>query len=145
MFMTSLPIQAISAFISVYYYKENSSHIETKIYEYICDIYDGKIIRNIRKILNGKELDIYLPDLKLAFEINGDFWHLNPKIYGVDYEYKGRTVESEKQRRDKKTNLAKSKGIELIHIWQYDWNNNQESVKKLIKDTIIKHYKYIIE
>ncbi len=123
------------------YSRNHCSSQEKEIYEYIKTIYDGTILKDIRKLLNGKELDIYLPDLNLAFEVNGDFWHLNPKIYDENYEYKGRTVESEKQRREEKTKLAKSKGIELIHIWQYDWTNNQDSVKNVIKNIIINKLK----
>lgn len=113
------------------------SGIENEIYDYIHDIYHGVIIRNDRKTLNGKEFDVFLPELKLAFEVNGDFWHLNPSLYDENYEYKGRTVESEKRRRDEKTRLAESKGIELMHIWQHAWITDRESAEKRIKDAII--------
>ena len=41
-----------------------------------------KINFNNRKILKGLELDIYIPSLNLAFELNGIF-HYEP-IYGID-------------------------------------------------------------
>lgn len=42
----------------------------------VLEIFKGqKVIRHDRTVLKGKELDIYLPDLKLAIEYNGSFWH----------------------------------------------------------------------
>ena len=114
---------------------------EKEVYEYIKYIYNDIIIRNDNKILNGKELDIYLPKLNLAFEVNGDFWHLNPELYDDSYNYHGRTVESEKERRNEKNILSNNKGIELVHIWQYDWNNRKRKTKKLIRNAIINKLK----
>jgi len=48
------------------------------IYQFIKYNYDGKILQSDRKILNGKELDIYIH--KLAIEFNGLYWHSNLKI-----------------------------------------------------------------
>lgn len=48
---------------------------EIEVREYIKSIYSGEIISNDRIQLGGKELDIYLPELKLAFEYDGTYWH----------------------------------------------------------------------
>lgn len=65
------------------------------------------VIRHDRKILQGKELDIYLPDLKLAIEYNGSFWHSSER---KDKRYhQDKTIECAKQ------------GIHLIHIFDYEW------------------------
>ena len=71
-----------------------------------------------RKILNGKELDIYLPDLKLAFEFNGLYWH-NELNKNKNYHLN-------------KTELCKEKGIQLIHIWEDNWIYKQNVVKSMI-------------
>lgn len=47
---------------------------EIEVREYIKSIYSGEIISNDRIQLGGKELDIYLPELKLAFEYDGTYW-----------------------------------------------------------------------
>ena len=76
-----------------------------------CELYDLlsttglKIIHNDRTILNGKELDIYFPDLKFAIEYDGEYWH-NTK----DDEIKNK--------------LCKEKGIELIRISDKDYNDS---------------------
>jgi hypothetical protein len=47
------------------------SGIEKELNNFIEDIYNDNILTNIKTIINPFELDIYLPDLKLAFEFNG--------------------------------------------------------------------------
>ena len=49
-----------------------TSSLEQCVYEYITNNFNYVIERNKRKYLNGKEIDIYLPELKLGFEIQGD-------------------------------------------------------------------------
>lgn len=53
----------------------NKTNAELEIYNYIKNIYDGKIIINSRKIIKPYELDIYIPEFNLAFEFNGLYWH----------------------------------------------------------------------
>ena len=80
--------------------KELTSIKENMLVEYIKENYDGNIIINDRTVLGGKELDVYLPDLNVAFEYNGLYWHSNKhkdKFY----------------HRDKTLNCYK-KGIKLI-------------------------------
>ena len=53
----------------------SSSHAEKDIVNYIQTFYNGIILENKRKIIYPKELDIYIPDLKLAVEYNGNWYH----------------------------------------------------------------------
>jgi hypothetical protein len=71
-----------------------------------------------RTILEGKELDIYIPSANLAIEFNGLYWH--SEIY-----------------KDKNYHLEKSlkcqeKGIRLLHIWEDEWVYKQDIVKSII-------------
>lgn len=101
----------------------DSSSIKEKILqEYITSIYDGNIELNNRKVLGGKELDIYLPDLNIAFEFNGVRWH-SEEYVSNDYHLS-------------KTELAKSKGIRLIHIFEDTWIEKNEILKSQIKNWI---------
>ena len=43
--------------------------------EFITDIYHGEIVASDRDVISGFELDLYLPELNLAIEVNGDYWH----------------------------------------------------------------------
>ena len=71
-----------------------------------------------RSILNGKELDIYLPEYKLAIEINGVYWH--SEIYLDKYYHIEKTIK------------CKEKGIQLLHIWEDDWKYKRDIVKSII-------------
>jgi len=102
----------------------NISDKETKLYEFIKANYNDEIITSDRKILNGKELDIYLPDLNLAFEFNGLYWH-NELNKENDYHLN-------------KTNECEKQNIQLIHIWEDDWVYKQEIVKSMILNKLNK-------
>lgn len=95
---------------------------ELFLLNFIKSIYDDEIIENDRSILNGKELDIYLPKLKIAFEFNGIYWH--SEIYKeINYH-------------QKKSLLCKENGIRLFHIWEDDWIFKNEIIKDFIKSKL---------
>jgi len=95
---------------------------ELNLLNYIKDIYIGEIKSNTRSVINSFELDIYLPELKLAVEYNGLYWHgeLNKD---KNYHYN-------------KFKACEEKGIDLIQIWEDDWIYKQEIVKSIIKNRI---------
>ena len=86
---------------------------ETELSLYIRDIYSGPVLENHRKILaKNRELDIYLPELKLAVEFNGTFWHGYTK-----YNYKdGVDLEEFKADFLSKKDECESLGIKLVTI-----------------------------
>ncbi len=97
---------------------------EKALAAFIKSNYSGEIITNSKKIISPLELDIYLPDLKLAFEFNGLYWHSElrkDKNYHLD-----------------KTNVVESKGIQLIHIYEDDWNVKQKIVESRILNLLSK-------
>ena len=52
------------------------SVIETELFEYVKSLLPNENIEeNDRTILNGKEIDVYVPNLKIGFEMNGLVWH----------------------------------------------------------------------
>ena len=101
---------------------DGTSDIENDIYLYIKSIYSGKIIQNDRSILNGKEIDIYLPEMNLAIEFNGLYWH--SEVY------------KDKMYHQEKTILCENKGIQLIHIWEDDWLDKKDIVKDIIQSKL---------
>ena len=99
------------------------SYLEMEVHQFIKERYKGNVISNTRGILsNNKELDIYLPDIKVAFEINGDFWHNDEHI---DSKYHVEKV-MECQKKD----------IRLIHIYEYEWLYNNNKIKQFIENII---------
>lgn len=99
------------------------SKLEIDIRTYIESIYNGKLIFNDRSIIGPLELDIVIPDLKLAIEVNGIFWH-SDEMKPVGYH-------------ENKTNKCKEVGYELIYIWEDDWDSEQKLVKELLENIII--------
>lgn len=92
---------------------------------------------NNRKICNGLELDIFIPELKLAFEINGVFHY--EAIYGL--EKLENTIRKDKL----KAKLCKELGITLIIIID---KSNKFNVKygEVILCTIYQHiHKHIFK
>jgi hypothetical protein len=52
------------------------SKSEDEIYDYITSVLTKEsVIKRDKKILGGKELDILVPDAKIAFEFDGIRWH----------------------------------------------------------------------
>src|SRR6266403_502229 len=96
----------------------NLSGIENEIIIFIKKYYTLNIIKSNRKILKGKELDIYLPDLNIAFEINGLYWHCELDKNN-DYHLN-------------KTEDYLRNNIQLIHIYEDDWLFKKDIVKSMI-------------
>lgn len=112
--------------------QSTKSRKEQELFEYIQTIYSGPIIRNTRKILNGKELDIYLPEKHLAFEFNGDYWHSIECLVN----YKKLSISFAKNLHQQKSIQCNRLGIRLIHIFEYEWMYNQEKIKALIRSAL---------
>jgi hypothetical protein len=102
------------------------SDSEKKLFNFIQDNYKGEILNNIRNII-GQELDVYLPDLKLAFEFNGLYWH-SSYYRNNDYHYN-------------KTNKCIDNNIRLIHIWEDDWLYKNDIIKSMILNLLGKSNK----
>jgi len=100
----------------------SGSSIEEDFYEYILSIYDGEIIRNSRKIINPYEIDIYLPDKKIAFEFNGIYWH--------NFDNRGDSYHKIKYEK------CFNNDIQLIQIWEDDWRFKKDIVKSIIKNKL---------
>ena len=94
---------------------------EKEIVEFIKSINSGPIVENDRKILEGKELDIFIPNMNIAFEYNGSFWHS---------EAAGKT----KYYHLNKTEECESKDIRLFHIWEDHWKSRRDFVENRIKN-----------
>ena len=105
----------------------NTSGKEVQLQDFIKDNYNGLFQFNSYDLIKPYELDIYLPDLKLAFEFNGIFWH-SEKCVENDYHLN-------------KTELCEQQGIHLIHIYEDDWTYKQEIIKSRILNLLGKNNK----
>lgn len=95
-----------------------TSIMEKDLFIFISENYKGMIMTSDKNVLSGREIDILLPELNLAFEFNGLYWH--SELY-KDNNY-----------HQKKTKDCMDKGIQLIHIWEDDWVYKSDIVKSII-------------
>ena len=102
------------------------SKFEDTLINVIKSISNTKITHNNKKIIYPKELDIYLPNLKLAIEFNGILYHSTAFNCPKDYHLM-------------KSLLCREKGIRLIHI--YEFENLDEQIE-LLKSLILGEDKY---
>lgn len=102
--------------------ESNKSSKEVELQLWIKSIYNGEIIINSRKIIYPFELDILLPEINLAFEFNGNFWHSELK--------------KDKYYHFNKFNKCKDNNIDLISIWEWVWDENKDLIKQKIYNTI---------
>lgn len=103
-----------------------SSGYESQLKDFIKEHYQDEIIFNSRNII-GREIDIFLPKLKLALEFNGLYWH-NELNVSKNYHIT-------------KTDLAEENNIKLIQIYEDDWIYKQEIVKSRILNLLNKSLK----
>lgn len=80
----------------------------------LCNIFKSSIFRYKPAFMNGKEIDIYLPDLNIGIEINGSAWHHS----NLDVEF---NKFLNRCRKDylyhfNKFYLCKNNNIKLIHL-----------------------------
>ena len=65
-------------------------------------------------------------------EFNGDFWHMNPKLFESNYKNPVSKISAkDKWKYDKeKNNVARSYGYDVLVIWECDYNKNRDDVIK---------------
>jgi hypothetical protein len=91
-----------------------------KTQQEIYDFISVKKILNDRLILNGKELDILLPDNNIAIEFNGLMYHSFGKSkYSMFDNY----TDENKYLHYTKTRDCIDKNIQLLHIFENEWLN----------------------
>jgi len=76
---------------------------------------------------NPKQIDLKIKEYNIAIEYNGAFWHseYNKKMYP-------------KYHLDK-TNIAKEAGLDLIHIFDFEWKNKCNQVKSFLRSKLGKN------
>lgn len=83
-------------------------------------------------ILEKRQYDFILPDYNILIECDGDFWHCNPLIYPNPSEFQLERIKIDKL----KNNIAERNGYRLLRVWEWDINNNIETVKESLKSIL---------
>lgn len=120
------------------YIRYVKSKMEDEIVSYLQTLdKDTCIVRNSKTIIAPYELDIYLPEYKLAIECNPTSTHNSsiaafPDCSPTPYNY-----------HLMKTELCEKIGIQLFHIYGYEWTNKSTIIKSMLKNIIKKNDKQV--
>lgn len=98
----------------------NSSKGEQELYEFVCSLVGTeKVINSERKVIWPYELDIFIPSLNIAIEYNGLYYHSvesgKDKLYHYDKYHKCKNI-----------------GIQLIQVFEDEWETKREIIKNVI-------------
>lgn len=98
------------------------SKSEQDIVNYVMSLGVENIIQNDRNVLDGLEIDILIPDLRIGIEYNGLYFHREGIIEGIGGG-------KDKTYHLKKTELANQKGYGLIQIFEDEWMFKSDIIK----------------
>ena len=100
-----------------------TSKQEIEVYEYVKSIIDLPVQQSNKSIINPYELDIVIPDLKIAIEYCGLYWHSEAQKSNKNYHIN-------------KLALCIEKGYRLVTIFQDEWTHNTNIVKSRLKSIL---------
>jgi len=81
---------------------------------------------NDRTILNGKELDIVIPQFNLAIEYNGVYSHIFRE------EHQNESLRKDRNYHLNKTLECQNQGYQLLHIFSDDWIHKKDIWKSML-------------
>ena len=101
---------------------------EIEVADYVASLIgENNIVRNCKQIITPYELDVYIPNKKLAIEFNGVYYHSSGAKEDDAYA---------KDRHLIKTQLCEEKGVQLLHIFEYEWDENKDIWQSVIKSKL---------
>lgn len=96
------------------------SKMETEVADFLKSLLpDVEVRTSVRDVIAPKELDIYIPSKNLAVEFNGLYWHTEAQGKDKDYHRA-------------KWQACRDQGIQLIQIWEDQWRDNPDVVKRML-------------
>lgn len=113
---------------------EKTYNIDLEVYNEIKSLVDENSIkihdRTVLKVLN-QELDFYIPQKKLAIEVDGSYWH-SQKLKDPKY-HQNKSLE------------CLNAGVRLIHIFEYEWiqDETREKIKQLLRNALSSNIKTV--
>lgn len=98
----------------------NKSSGEKEFRQYIQSLIpEIEVTYNVRNIIHPYELDIVIPQKRIALEYNGEYFH-SEAFHTNDYHAK-------------KMNLCQNLGYRLITMFEHEWYNRETAVKSRLK------------
>jgi hypothetical protein len=109
---------------------------QKEIHSYLIQQFPDKtIILNDTFIIKPKHLDIYIPDLKLGIEFDGEYWHYSERAINGKHSL---------EKMASKDQVCQTKNITLIRIREKDWlSNKAQQLQSLFN--LITHYSFSVQ
>ena len=97
-----------------------TSRWEQEVFEFVSSLNSSAVQSSRTALGNGLEVDIFVEQSKFAIECNGLYWHSEASgRYSYDYH-------------QKKSDLAREAGIDLLHLFEDEWENKKQLIKSII-------------
>jgi G:T-mismatch repair DNA endonuclease (very short patch repair protein) len=103
-------------------YDKRTNQYEDLVAQLLTDL-GVYFVQNDRTILQGQELDFYIPSCNLAIECNGIFWH--SELMGKNRLY-----------HVNKTNKCVDQNIKLLHVWDYQLDESWAIISSMISNMV---------
>ena len=110
--------------ITINRFASSKQKMQSRLYDDITCIYSGEVVQNDRTIISPKEIDIYIPEYRLAIELNGMYWHSETSNSGF------RTKHLDK------LNKCNALGITLLQFTDIEYRDNPDLVMSVIKNKL---------
>lgn len=102
----------------------HASHQEQEVADFIYSVLPNTVIlANDRSLISPYELDVYIPEKKIAVEYNGLFWH--SEAAGKDKNY-----------HREKYMACRAEGVQLFTIWEDEWEDKRPIVEAMLKNKL---------
>lgn len=90
-----------------------------------------------QKAIRYLNYDFYLTELNVLLEVQGDYWHTNPRVYpdGPKNSVQRENIQKNKNKRE----VAESQKIPLLEIWELDIQKSPEKTKEQILSFVDKY------
>jgi hypothetical protein len=95
----------------------------TNVFPFASKYYDSKVDIKDKPYIKGFEIDIFIKDMKLGIEFDGDYWH---SFDGLSKSRKNWPENDIRNYHQIKDDYFLSKGIRLLHIKESDWYANKD-------------------
>ena len=102
-----------------------ASESEKEVRETVKTLTKNRVLHNVRGgFLGGLELDVYVPDVALGIEFNGEYWHDETVFTHVAVSH------------NRKKEACDEAGVRLVVVWENDWKNNRDDVVSQLRHVL---------
>ena len=120
-------------------YKERRgfSKAEKEVVTFIKSFYSGEVLEQQKSLIWPLEVDIYLPELQLAIEYHGIYYHsYHPDKPKKDSRAKFKTEYDAERYHRRKMEACLAKGVRLISIFEDEWVFHEDICKSKIRSLL---------